>query len=175
MRSLPALFVALLPALIGLVGAARGVDVFSALTDGARRALGLAGRILPPLIALLPAVYMLRASGALPAAVRLCAPVLDRLGIPPETAPLLLLRPLSGSAALAAGAELMREYGPDSRIGRTAAVMLGSTETTFYVLTVYFGAAGVRKTRHAAAAALCADAAGFLAAAWCVRLLWGAD
>ena len=174
MRALPGLAAALLPALIGLVGALRGVDVFSALNDGARRGLELIGRILPSLIALLPAVYMLRASGALEAAGRLCAPVLERCGIPPETAPLLLIRPFSGSAALAVGAELMRTYGPDSLPGRTAAVMLGSTETTFYVITVYFGAAGVKKPRHAAAAALCADAAGFLAAAWCVRVFWGA-
>lgn len=169
------IFVALLPALIGLFAALRGVDVFSALTEGAERGVRTVARILPPLAALLPAVYMLRASGALAALEAWCAPALSRLGIPPETVPLLLLRPLSGSAALAVGAELMGEYGPDSLVGRTAAVMLGSTETTFYVLTVYFGAAGVKKTRHAPLAALCADAAGFLAAAWCARLLWGAD
>ena len=174
MKTLLSLTAALLPALIGLVGAARGVDVFSALTDGARRGLELMGRILPSLIALLPAVYMLRASGALEALGAVCAPLLRRLGIPAETVPLMLLRPFSGSAALAVGAELMARLGPDSLPGRTAAVMLGSTETTFYVLTVYFGAAGIKKTRHAAAAALCADAVGFLAAAWCVRLFWGA-
>ncbi|MBQ3276757.1 MAG: spore maturation protein, partial [Oscillospiraceae bacterium] len=83
----------------------------------------------------------------------------------------MLLRPLSGSAALAAGSELMAAAGPDSPAGRTAAVMLGSTETTLYVLTVYFGAAGVRRSRHALPAALCADLAGFLAAAWFARLL----
>ena len=171
---MPALLAALLPALIGFAGALRGVDVFSAMTDGARRAMKLVGQILPSLIALLPAVYMLRASGALEALESLCAPLLVRLGIPAETVPILLVRPLSGSAALAAGAEIIEQAGPDSLVGRTAAVMLGSTETTFYVLTVYFGAAGVRKTRHAAAAALCADAAGFLTAAWCVRALWGA-
>ena len=175
LRTLPALFTAMLPALIGLVGLLRGTDVFSALTDGARRGMELTGRILPSLVALLPAVYMLRASGALEALEKLSAPLLVRLGIPAETVPLLLLRPLSGSAALAAGAELMARCGPDSPVGRTAAVMLGSTETTFYVLTVYFGAAGVRRTRHALPAALCADAAGFLAAAWCARLFWGVD
>ena len=84
---------------------------------------------------------------------------------------LVLIRPISGSAALAVGAELMAQYGVDSRIGRTAAVMLGSTETTFYTISVYFGAAGVRKTRHAVPAALCADLAGFLAAAFCVNVL----
>lgn len=171
MRTLTALLPALLPGIVGLAAAARGVDVFAALTDGARRGLELMGRILPSLAVLLPAVYMLRASGALEAFTALCTPLLEHLGIPVETVPLMLLRPLSGSAALAAGGELMAAFGPDSAVGRTAAVMLGSTETTFYVLSVYFGAAGVKKIRHAAAAALCADAAGFLAAAWCVRLL----
>ena len=168
------LTMALLPGLIGLAGALRGVDVYAALTDGARDGLTLLARLGPSLAVLLPAVYMLRASGALEALATLCAPVLGRLGVPPETIGLILLRPFSGSAALAAGAELMERCGPDSTVGRTAAVMLGSTETTFYVLTVYFGAAGIKKTRHAAAAALCADAVGFLAAAWCVRLFWGA-
>ena len=101
----------------------------------------------------------------------LLSPLLTRMGLPPETVPLMLLRPLSGSAALAAGGEIMAACGPDSPAGRTAAVMLGSTETTFYVLAVYFGAAGVRRTRHAVPAAVCADLAGFLAAAWCVRML----
>ena len=109
---------------------------------------------------------MLRASGALEAFTALLAPALSRLGVPPETAGLMLLRPFSGSGALAMGSEIMAEHGPDSLIGRTAAVMLGSTETTFYVLAVYFGAAGIRRSRHALPAALCADAAGFLAAAW---------
>lgn len=90
-------------------------------------------------MALLTAVSMLRASGALEALTRLCAPVLAWLGIPPETAMLLLVRPISGSGALAAASDIIQTYGADSRIGRTAAVMLGSTETTFYVLAVYFG------------------------------------
>jgi spore maturation protein B len=85
---------------------------------------------------------------------------------------LLLVRPISGSAALGVGAELISTYGPDSAVGRTAAVMLGSTETTFYTIAVYFGAAGVRKTRYAVPAALCADLAGFLSASWAVRLLY---
>ena len=175
MRGLFTLLAALLPAAIGLAGLLRGVDVFAALTDGARKGMELSARLLPTLAALLPAVYMLRASGAVEAAGALASPLLSRLGIPPETVGLLLLRPVSGSAALAYAIGLMERYGPDSLVGRTAAVMLGSTETTFYVLTVYFGAAGVRKTRHALPAALCADAAGFLAAAWCARMFWGLD
>ena len=85
---------------------------------------------------------------------------------------LLLIRPLSGSAALAVGAELMAAHGPDSLVGRTAAVMLGSTETTFYTVSVYFGACGVKKTRYAIPAALIADVVGFLAASWSVRMFF---
>ena len=99
--------------------------------------------------------------------------MLGWLGIPPETVGLLLIRPVSGSAALGVGAELISTYGPDSTIGRTAAVMLGSTETTFYTIAVYFGAAGIVKTRYAVPAALCADLAGFTAAAWAVRVCFG--
>ena len=116
---------------------------------------------------------MLRASGALDALTRLLAPLFSLLGIPVETAPLMLLRPVSGSGALAVAGELIGEYGADSLIGRTAAVMLGSTETTFYVIAVYFGAVGIKKTRYAIPAALCADLTGFVASAFAVRLLWG--
>ena len=169
MRELLALAPGLLLAVAGLLGLRRGTDVFDALTHGAAEGIALLGRILSSLAVLLPAVYMLRASGAVDALTALAAPLLSRIGLPPETVPLMLLRPLSGSAALAAGGEIMASCGPDSLPGRTAAVMLGSTETTFYVLAVYFGAAGVRRTRHAIPAAICADLAGFLAAAWCVR------
>ena len=100
------------------------------------------------------------------------APLFSLFGIPPETAPLVLIRPISGSAALAVGTELMARYGVDSQIGRTAAVMLGSTETTFYTISVYFGAAGISKTRYTIPAALFADFVGFFAASWTVRLLF---
>ena len=147
----------------------RRVDVFSALTTGAGEGLSVVLRILPPLVALLTAVYMLRASGALELLTELLTPVLTFLGIPPETVGLLLIRPVSGSGALAVGSDIMQTYGPDSTIGRTAAVMLGCTETTFYTIAVYFGAAGIKKIRYTIPAALTADLAGFLAAAWCVR------
>ena len=157
---------------VSLWGAVRRVDVWNGLVEGGTEGLRTAARILPPLCALLTAVSMLRASGALELLEGWLAPVLTAVGIPPETVPLLVVRPVSGSAALGVGAELMEAYGPDSPVGRTAAVMLGSTETTFYTLAVYFGAAGVKRTRHALPAALCADAAGFLAASWAVRLLF---
>ena len=170
LRDLVSLLPALLPLAVGVTVVLRGVDVFSAMADGARRGFSVMERVLPSLVCLLPAVYMLRASGALDALTRLAAPVLEKAGIPAQTAGLMLLRPLSGSAALAAGSELMARYGPDSVGGRTAAVMLGSTETTFYVLTVYFGGLEIKSSRRAVAAALIADAVGFLAAARCARL-----
>ena len=167
-----ALLIPLLLAGVAAWGVRRKVDVYTALTDGAAEGLRVVLRICPNLIALLSAVYMLRASGALDFFMTLLAPVLTAIGIPPETAPLLLIRPLSGSGALAAGSELMAAYGPDSAVGRTAAVMLGSTETTFYTVAVYYGAAGIRRTRHTIPAALAADITGFLAAAWTVRWLF---
>lgn len=158
---------------VALYAMGRKVDVYSALVEGAGEGLGTLVRIAPSLIALLAAVHMLRASGALELAAQGLAPVLDCLGIPAQTVPLLLVRPVSGSAALGVGSELIAAYGPDSYIGRVAAVMLGSTETTFYTIAVYFGAVGITKTRYAVPAALCADLAGFIAAAWAVRMCFG--
>ena len=164
--------VPLLLAFVALFALAKRVNVYEALTRGASQGLSILGSILPALVGLMTAVYMLRASGAMEALGQLLAPVLIRLGIPPETASLLLIRPVSGSGALAVGSELMSAFGPDSYIGRVAAVMLGSTETTFYTIAVYFGSAGIRKTRYAVPAALVADLAGFIAAAFAVRLFF---
>ena len=151
----------------------RRVDVYDALTAGASEGLTVLLRIVPSLIALLTAVYMFRASGALALLTAAAGPVQEAVGIPRETAGLVLVRPLSGSGALAVGSELMAAHGPDSYIGRCAAVMLGCTETTFYTIAVYFGAAGIRRTRYTIPAALTADLAGFMAAAWSVRLFFG--
>ena len=157
---------------VALWGLYRRIDLWDALTQGAGDGLGVLLRIVPALIGLLTAVHMLRASGALELLGQALSPLLSALGIPPETVGLLLVRPVSGSAALGVGADLIETYGPDSLVGRTAAVMLGSTETTFYTIAVYFGAAKIDKTRYAVPAALCADVAGFLAASWAVRLLF---
>ncbi|MBR3704424.1 MAG: spore maturation protein [Oscillospiraceae bacterium] len=152
----------------------RRVDVYTTLTDGAQEGLTVIARILPSLVALLTAVYMLRASGAMEFLGGLLAPVMRALGIPEEAAPLLLIRPVSGSAALAVGSELMAKHGADSYLGRVAAVMLGSSETTFYTVAVYFGSAGIRRTRYAVPAALIADTVCFVASAFAVRLFFGA-
>lgn len=151
----------------------RGRPAFSLLSEGIRDGLHTVLRIFPPVAATLTAAYMFRSSGALEALTGLLSPMLLRLGIPPETAGLMLLRPLSGSGALGFASELIGEAGPDSHIGRIAAVMLGGTETTFYVISVYFGAAGVKKSRHAVPAALVAELTGFLMAGWAVRWLLG--
>ena len=148
-------------------------DVYTLLVTGATEGLETLKNLIPPLIILLTAVQMLRASGALDLLTELLSPFCDAVGVPPETVPLILIRPVSGSAALAIGSELISVYGPDSPVGRTAAVMLGSTETTFYVISVYFGAAGVKRTRYAIPAGLIADLTGFLTASWITAWLWG--
>lgn len=147
-------------------------NAYDILTDGAREGFRMLLTIAPSLVVLLSAVGMLRASGALETFSRLISPLLEFFGIPAETVLLMLIRPISGSAALAVGAELIAAHGPDSLVGRTAAVMLGSTETTFYTISVYFGAWGIKKTRYAVPAALLADLTGFLAASWTVRLFY---
>ena len=157
---------------VALWATLRKVDLWGGLVAGAEEGLRTSARIVPPLIALLSAVYMLRASGALTLLGEALEPLLSAVGVPPETIGLLLIRPVSGSAALGVGAELMETYGPDSLVGRTAAVMLGSTETTFYTIAVYFAAAKVGRTRYAVPAALCGDVAGFLAASWAVRMFF---
>ena len=147
-------------------------NAYDLMLQGAGEGLRILASLVPALILLLTAVTMLRASGAVELLSDLLAPVFSFIGIPPETALLVLIRPLSGSAALAVGAELMAAHGPDSLIGRTVAVMLGSTETTFYTISVYFGAAGIKKTRYTIPAALFADFVGFFVASLTARLFW---
>ena len=165
----------LIPAILlglSLTALYRKESCYDILLQGASEGLSLIKSILPALILLLTAVHMLRSSGTIDVLSRVMAPVFHWFGIPPETAMLVLIRPISGSAALAVGTELIAQYGPDSDIGRTAAVMLGSTETTFYTISVYFGAAGIRKTRYAIPAALFADFIGFFMASLTVKWLF---
>lgn len=150
----------------------RKEDAYARMLSGAAQGLSLLASIAPSLILLLTAVSMLRASGAAELLSTFLAPAFRFFGIPPETALLVLVRPISGSAALAVGADLMTRYGPDSSIGRTAAVMLGASETTFYTVSVYFGAAGIHKTRYTIPAALLADLTAFIAASVTTRLFF---
>ena len=158
---------------VALYATAHRVDVYGSLAAGAGEGLGVLLRLIPALIALMTAVHMLRASGALELARQVFGPALELVGLPGELVGLMVVRPVSGSAALGVGADLISTYGPDSFLGRVAAVMLGSTETTFYTIAVYFGAAGIKKSRYAVPAALCADLAGFFFGALTVRILFG--
>ena len=167
------LFPAFLVAALGLYGIYKGVDVYSAMCRGAGKGLGVLRDMLPALICLFPAIWLFRASPLPELISRALAPLFHFLGIPVETSLIMLLRPLSGSGALAAAAELIGSHGADSLVGRTAAVMLGSSETTFYVIAVYFSAAGIKDSRWALWAALAADLACFAASAWVCRIFWG--
>lgn len=151
---------------------AKQENYYDWLLTGAGNGLGLLKTILPSLILLLTAVSMFRASGASQVLSQLLSPLFTFLGIPPECAMLVLIRPISGSAALAVGSDIIAHYGVDSQIGRTAAVMLGSTETTFYTLSVYFGVAGIRKSRYTLPVSLLADCIGFIVASLSVKLFF---
>ena len=146
-------------------------NAYDILLDGAADGLKLLVTLIPTLTLLLTSITMLRASGSIEYISKFLSPVFTFFGIPPETAILVLIRPFSGSAALAIGTELMTQYGADSLIGRTAAIMLGSTETTFYAISVYFGAAGIKKTRYTVPAALIADFTGFFMASLTAKWL----
>lgn len=167
------LLIPLLCAAVGLWGMRKHMDITAAFSQGVVSGMETLLRIFPALLFLLPMISMLRASGLLDALTAMCAPLLTLFGIPPETASLLFLRPFSGSGALAAAADLMETYGTDSLTGRTAAVMLGSTETTFYVLAVYGAGIGGTNTKRILPAALLADLVGFTVAALTVRLWFG--
>lgn len=166
------LIVPVIIAFVGIYGLIKKCDVWNALLDGATDGAKILFKILPSLVALLTGVYMLRASGAMDIITNMLSPLTNLLGIPPECAPMGILRPFSGGAALAAGSEVIKNYGPDSYVGRVAAVMLGSAETTFYTIAIYFGAIKINKTRYAVPAALIADIAGYAASTLAVRLFF---
>jgi spore maturation protein SpmB len=166
----------MLPALVGglvLFGWARGVRVYDSLVEGAKEGFQVALRISPYLVAILVAVGMFRASGGIDLMVRLLSPLTELIRMPAEALPMALLRPLSGSGALGVMSEIMTAHGTDSFIGYMVSTFQGSTETTFYVLAVYFGAIGVKKTRHTLPACLLADTAGILAAVFIVNVMFG--
>ncbi|WP_242396014.1 spore maturation protein [Anaeromyxobacter oryzisoli] len=173
--ALDALSVAAVPVLLAgvpLVAVLRRVKVYPAFLDGAKQGFETAVRILPALVAIFVALALLRASGALDAAAGALSPVLEPLGIPASVLPMILVRPLSGGGALGVVGDVLRSEGADSYAGRLVSVMAGSTETTFYVLAVYMGAAGIARYRHALPAALIADLVGFTAAIIVVQLMF---
>jgi len=156
-----------------LVGVAGRVPIYESVVAGAREGLEVAVRIVPYLVAILVAVGMFRASGALALLIQVLDPVTSLIGIPGEVLPMALLRPLSGSGAFGVMAEILETYGPDSFVGMLVSTLQGSTETTFYVLTLYCGAAGVRDVRHALAACLTGDLCGLLGATAACHLFFG--
>ena len=161
-------FDSLLPLLIAVVlifAVMRRVDAYAYAVAGARDGIKTVLRIFPALLMLMFAVGALRASGAYDCMCRMLDPILGAVGIPPETAPLILIRPISGSGALAVATDIIIQYGPDSLVGKTAAVMMGSTETTFYAISVYLGAAKIRSSWKIMLSAILADITGFIAAA----------
>jgi len=153
-------------------GLVKKVKVYEVFVEGAKDGFNVAVRIIPYLVAMLMAIGIFRASGAMELLTDLLAPVTMLIGMPPETLPMALMRPLSGSGSLGIMTELMSVHGPDSLIGVLASTMYGSSETTFYVLAVYFGSVNIRNTRHAVPTGLIADVAGMLAAVWIVNLLF---
>ena len=157
--AIPVLLVA-----IPLAGILRGVKVYDVFIEGAKEGFDVAVRIIPFLVGILVAIGMFRGSGAMDLMLAGLRPIVGPLGFPPELMPLAVLRSLTGSGSLAFTTDLIKTHGADSLIARTAATMYASSETTFYVLAVYFGAVSVRRTRHAVPAALIADLVAAIAA-----------
>jgi len=151
----------------------RGVDAYATFVEGAKEGFGVATRIVPFLVAILVAIGMFRGAGGIDALKALLAPVLVPLGFPPELLPMTLMRPLSGSATTALFTEVVQSAGPDSLVARMGGTIFGSTETTFYVIAVYFGSVAIRRPRHALAAGLTADFFGVVASVVVCRLMFG--
>lgn len=167
--------VIILPLLIAAIlswGLVRRVPVYEVFVDGAREGFEIAVRIIPYLVAILFAIAMFRASGAMEVLFGLFGPLLDWLGFPRELLPIAITRPLTGSGSLGVLADMVNTYGEDALVVKMAATLFGSTETTFYVLAVYFGAVGVRRTRYAIQVGLMADATGAIAAVFFCNLLF---
>jgi spore maturation protein B len=156
-----------------LYGLYKKVPVYETFVEGAREGFQVAVRIIPYLVAILFAIGMFRASGAMDSLISLLDPVLSLIGFPGEVLPMAIIRPLTGSGSAGLIVDMIAQYGEDSIFVKMAATMFGSTETTFYVIAVYFGAINIKKARHAVAAGLTADFAAMIIAVWVVRLLFG--
>ena len=156
-----------------LYGLYKRVPVYESFVTGAKEGFEVAVRIIPYLVAILFAIGMFRASGAMDFLAMALNPVLSLIGFPPEVLPMAIIRPLTGSGSAALVVDMISQYGEDSILVKMAATMFGSTETTFYVIAVYFGAVNIRRVRHALAAGLIADFTAMIIAVWVVRLLFG--
>jgi spore maturation protein B len=155
-----------------LYASLRRVKVYEEFVEGAKEGFQTAVMIVPYLVAILVAIGMFREAGGIQMVSNALRPMLDAVGFPTELVPMCLVRPLSGSGTLGLFSDLVKEFGPDSLIARTAGTIFGSTETTFYVIAVYFGAVNVRRTRHAVPAGLIADAVGIVASVIICRMMF---
>ncbi|PLR66710.1 MULTISPECIES: spore maturation protein [Bacillaceae] len=165
----------MIPLIIGFIllyGTFKKVPTYETFVEGGKEGIDIAFSIIPYLVGMLVAITIFRASGALEFFVGMMKPALDAIGVPSEIVPLAFIRPISGTAALGMTTDLISAYGPDSFIGRLAAVMQGSTDTTLYILTVYFGAVGVKKMGDALKVGLLADLMGIIASIVIVMMLF---
>ncbi len=166
----------LLPCIVVVIliyGAFKGTDVFSEFLNGAKKGFNIILNITPSLIALIFAINILKASGGLDILCSILSPITAFLGIPKELSPLTILSPISGSGSLTYFESILKEFTPDSFIGRCASVMMGSTETTFYTMTIYYSSVGIKKSRHTLPSALCADYTSFILSSKMVKLFFG--
>lgn len=171
-NGLSVLAIPLILLFIPIYGYFKKVKVYEVFTEGAKEGFEVAIKIIPFLVAIFLAISVFRSSGAMDFLAWILSPITNAIGMPGEILPLAFMRPLSGSGALGIVSNLVTTYGPDSMIGRIASVMMGSTETTFYILAVYFGSISVRKTRHALPAALTADLAGIISSVVICHILF---
>ena len=170
------LSIAAIPALVLFIviyGAVKKVKIYEAFVEGAKEGFSVGVRIIPYLVAMLVAIGIFRAGGAMELLSYLLSPVTNLIGMPAETLPMALTRPLSGSGALGVMSETIKTNGPDSLTGRMVSVMMGSGETTFYVLALYFGSVGITRTRQAVPAGIAADIVAILMSVWLVNLIFG--
>lgn len=158
---------------IPVIGLMKKVPVYEAFVEGAEEGFATAIKIIPFLVGMMVAISVFRSSGAMDGLINLISPLMLKWGVPAEILPLAVLRPLSGSGALGMATELMRIYGPDSFIGRLSSIMQGTTDTTFFVLTVYFGSVGIKKYRYALISGLSADLTGLIASIYICTVLFG--
>jgi spore maturation protein B len=166
-------FIPVLIAFVLMYGTYKQVPTYETFVEGAKEGFGMAISIIPYLVGMLVAISVFRASGAMDFIIELMKPVLQAIGVPSEIVPLAMIRPISGTGALGMTSDLIATYGPDSFIGRLASTMQGSTDTTFYVLTVYFGAVGIKKMGDALKVGLLADIVGIIASILIVTYVFG--
>ncbi|MFA6618228.1 MAG: spore maturation protein [Candidatus Neomarinimicrobiota bacterium] len=173
MNMISVLAIPLIIVIIPIYGYTKGIKVYEEFSEGAKEGFQVALRIIPFLVAIFLAIAVFRSSGAMDILTWILSPVTSMIGMPGEVVPMALMRPLSGSGALGIMSELIKTHGADSFIGRLVSIMMGSTETTFYILAVYFGSISVKQTRHALPAALSADLAGMIASVIVCHAVFG--